>query len=409
MNVTFNILIYCLIIPFIYMCLFNETFLRKRIGFGIAFLHRKLRVHYLYILIGIIILNIIFFFYKPLANNLVPYDRITIPFLAISGIIMIIFTRNRIFGKWLYGLYSLIVLVMYSMFGVSTEIAVTIFIINILCGLYIVKIGRNKIHMTVFLTFASVFLLINYIGVRTTIPTGSMEKTIPAGSSVIGNRIKYKFFKPEKGEIIGFPEPVTKRVEYTKRLAAKSGEVINFKDMINGRQYIIDGLISEDNIYVPKKSDVIKIDKVYKVKKKIIESDGQFLQLINYKGLTEIEFSELFKILDKYKWNNKRIMELVGNSEFIDIDIPESEYFYTYTLKVEGRNERVLPIYELRENPEILKELLSGKSYTLKKDYILPLGDNTKGSFDGRFFGYIAADRIMTNVKYGIFPFKRFR
>ena len=193
MNVTFNILIYCLIIPFIYMCLFKETYLRKRIGFGIAFLHRKLRVHYLYILIGII-LNIIFFFYKPLVNNLLPYDRITIPFLAILGIIMIIFTRNRIFGKWLYGLYSLIVLVMYSMFGVSTEIAVTIFIINILCGLYIVKIGRNKIHMTVFLTFASVFLLINYIGVRTTIPTGSMEKTIPAGSSVIGNRIKYKFF-----------------------------------------------------------------------------------------------------------------------------------------------------------------------------------------------------------------------
>jgi len=125
--------------------------------------------------------------------------------------------------------------------------------------------------------------------------------------------------------------------------------------------------------------------------------------------LEEIEFSELFKILDKYKWNNKRIMELVGNSEFIDIDVPESEYFYIYTLKVEGRNERVLPIYELRENPEILKELLSGKSYTLKKDYILPLGDNTKGSFDGRFFGYIGTDRIITNIKYGIFPFKRFR
>ena len=409
MNIAFNILIYSLIIPFIYMCLFKETCLRKRIGFIVAFLHRKLRVHYLYILIGIIILNIIFFFYKPLTNNLVPYDRITVPFLAINGIIMIMFTRNRIFGKWIYGLYSLSVLVMYSMFGVSTKIAVAIVIINILCGLYIVKIGRNKIHMTVFLTFSSVFLFINYIGVRTTIPTGSMEKTIPAGSSVIGNRIKYKFFKAGKGEIIGFPEPVTKRVEYTKRLAAQAGEVINFKYIINGRQYIIDGLITEDNIYVPKKSDIIKIDKVYKVKKKIIESNGQFLQLINYKGLEEIEFSKLFEILDKYKWNNKRTMELVGNSEFIDIDVPESEYFYTYTLTVEGRNERVLPIYELRENSEILKELLSGKSYTLKKDYILPLGDNTKGSFDGRFFGYIGTDRIITNIKYGIFPFKRFR
>lgn len=408
MNIVYTVLIYSLVIPFLYMCFFNETHIRKRLGFFIAYIHRKIRLHYIYVVIGVFILNIIFFFYKPLNNSLLPYDAITVPFIAVSGAVMIILSRNRIFGKWAYGFYALFVMIMYSMFGLSTKTAVTVFLINIICGLYVAKIGRNKIHRMIFLTFSCVFLLINYVAVRTTIPTASMEKEIMAGSTVIANRMTYRFLKPRKGEIIGFIEPVTKRVEYTKRLVGTEGEVLDFKNKINGREYIIDGLLTEEPIYVPKKGDVVKIDKVYKVKKKIVENRGQFLQLVNYKGLTEISFNELSQILAKYNWNTKRVMEIVGNSEFIDIDVAESEYFYTYTLKVEGRNEKVLPIYEFRENPQILKELLEGKSYKLKKDYILPLGDNTKGSFDGRFFGYVAKDSVRTHIKYGIFPFKKF-
>ena len=219
MRIISTIFIYSLVIPFLYMCFFNEIHIRRRLGFFIAYIHRKIRLHYLYIVFGVFILNIIFFFYKPLNNSLLPYDAITVPFIAVSGAVMIILSRNRIFGKWVYGFYALFVMIMYSMFGLATKTAVAVFIINIISGLYVAKIGRNKIHRMIFLTFSCVFLLINYVAVRTTIPTASMEKEIMAGSNVIANRMTYRFLKPRKGEIIGFIEPVTKRVEYTKRLA----------------------------------------------------------------------------------------------------------------------------------------------------------------------------------------------
>lgn len=404
-----NIIIYAAIIPFIYMCLFNEEFISKKLRFYLIYIKKRFNVHYLYIMAASVILNVIFYFYSPLSNTLLPYDTVMILFSAIMGVIVSLSCRNKVFGKWIYGIYVIVVLVMYSMFGLNTSVSIWVFMITLVSGLYIAHPRRNKFHITAFLTATCVLILVNFLAVRTTIPTGSMEDTIPAGTNVIGNKIIYRFSKPRRGDIIGFREPVTERVEYSKRLVGYSGDTLNFSNEILGRRYKIDGLLSNEDIYVPKKGDVVKIKDVLKVKKHIIENSGQFLQLVNYKALEKIEAKELLKVLSKYGWTQKRVMQIVGNSEFIDIDVPESEWFYTYTLEVEGVSAKVLPIYEFRKNPEILKELLEGKSYTLKKDYILPLGDNTKSSFDGRFFGYVASDKVETNIHYGIFPFRRFK
>ena len=106
----------------------------------------------------------------------------------------------------------------------------------------------------------------------------------------------------------------------------------------------------------------------------------------------------MYNILDKYKFNTVKTEALIGNTDYLSLSEPESEYFYTFTLSVNGKE--TLPIYEFRSREYIMKKLLKGQEYTLKKDYILALGDNTQNSFDGRYFGFIAKNDVLTNFKY---------
>ena len=180
-----NIIIYAAIIPFIYMCLFNEEGISKKLRFYLIYIKKRFNVHYLYIMAASAILNVIFYFYSPLSNTLLPYDTVMIPFSAIMGVIVSLSCRNKVFGKWIYGIYVITVLVMYSMFGLNTSVSIWVFMITLVSGLYIAHPRRNKFHITAFLTAACVLILVNFLAVRTTIPTGSMEDTIPAGTNVI--------------------------------------------------------------------------------------------------------------------------------------------------------------------------------------------------------------------------------
>ena len=69
--------------------------------------------------------------------------------------------------------------------------------------------------------FANTFLLIN-----AHVPTGSMEKTIPTGSRMIGFRAAYLFSEPERGDIIIFKNPFTPEEDYVKRIIGLPGEKI---------------------------------------------------------------------------------------------------------------------------------------------------------------------------------------
>ena len=48
------------------------------------------------------------------------------------------------------------------------------------------------------------FLLNNYVIANSTIPTGSMENTIMAGSRVFGSRLHYRFGQVERGDVAIF-------------------------------------------------------------------------------------------------------------------------------------------------------------------------------------------------------------
>ena len=61
-----NIIIYASIIPFIYMCLFNEDEISKKLRFYLIYIKKKFNIHYLYIMAASTVVNVIVYFYSPL-------------------------------------------------------------------------------------------------------------------------------------------------------------------------------------------------------------------------------------------------------------------------------------------------------------------------------------------------------
>ena len=406
MTIIFNILTYMIITAFVGICLFKEKYINKAIAvYNMKFnkkFNKKLATFiiypWIYFAVAAFIANVIFLFYKPMPSSLVKYDQISVPFMAIFGMISAILAHNKKIGCFIYCMYCISTLFANTMFALNSVCVTFLFAMTMICGLLASPVRKNKMQITAFLTTACVWLIVNFFIVRTIIPTESMANTIPAGSTVIGNKFIYKFTIPKTGDIIGFLDPVTKRVEYTKRLAVNSGETGDLNKDINGHRYNVEGILKSNLIYVPKKGDIVKIKRVLKAKKIIGLVKGQLLCAVDFNSLKEIHNEELYNILSKYKFNSVKAEALIGNTDYLSLAEPESEYFYTFTLSVNGKE--TLPIYEFRSNENIMKTLLTGQEYTLKKDYILPLGDNTANSFDGRYFGFIAKNDILTNFKY---------
>lgn len=74
------------------------------------------------------------------------------------------------------------------------------------------------------------WLVSTYIIFNATIPSGSMENTIPTGSRVIGMRLSYLFTEPERGDIIIFKYPVDESTYYVKRIIGMPGDLVEIRD-----------------------------------------------------------------------------------------------------------------------------------------------------------------------------------
>jgi len=62
------------------------------------------------------------------------------------------------------------------------------------------------------------------------IPTGSMRPTLIEGDRILVNKFIYKFREPKRGEVIVFKYPENPRLDFIKRLIAKSGENLEIKN-----------------------------------------------------------------------------------------------------------------------------------------------------------------------------------
>ncbi|MCF0143466.1 MAG: signal peptidase I [Parasporobacterium sp.] len=76
----------------------------------------------------------------------------------------------------------------------------------------------------------AVALVINFVVIiNSTVPTGSMEDTIQAGSRVIGLRVVYWFTEPQRGDIVVFKNPDNTSQLYIKRIIGEPGDTVEIK------------------------------------------------------------------------------------------------------------------------------------------------------------------------------------
>ena len=97
---------------------------------------------------------------------------------------------------------------------------------------------------------AIAMVLNNFIIANSRVPTGSMETTIMAKSRVIGSRLSYINSDPERGDVVifHFPDDLTGKTYYVKRIIGMPGETVN---VVDGKVYIDGSETPLDEPYLP--------------------------------------------------------------------------------------------------------------------------------------------------------------
>ena len=302
----------------------------------------------------------------------------------------------------------------------------------------------HRVDMSIMAVVLVLLIQTFYIG-NYVIPTGSMEETIKIKDRVFANMVKYKFTSPKVNDIVAFKEPMTNKLMFTKRLVGVAGQTLQIKDIQTmdltdpstvddagnvrvsnvdagniylddkkaeklNRPYTKDGFLLDSKIYIPKKGDKVKIDKIVIIPKgkAKIEGTDNFVTGTdwsgykdgNYKFLTPEEF--LARI-----GTDKGFKDIIGNEDHYEENNPKYDVYYTFFLKVEGRQETVLPIMDLKYDDALFLKLLKGETLTLDKNYYIAMGDNTTNSLDSRFFGYVSEDRIKGKLLFRWWPLNR--
>ena len=102
------------------------------------------------------------------------------------------------------------------------------------------------------------FVLVFFVGMRTSVIGVSMENTLYNGQQVLVNRLSYLVFRPKEGDVVVFTPNGSRNTHfYIKRVVAVPGDVVCIKDgkmFVNntivdyGYDKIMDAGIAEDEI-----------------------------------------------------------------------------------------------------------------------------------------------------------------
>ena len=180
------------------------------------------------------------------------------------------------------------------------------------------------------------------------------------------------------------------------------------------KAYLPEGLLMNNKIYIPKKGDKIKLDKIVAIDKIFGEMKDKDHTLIGqvdwesyydgkgFKNLTGKEFLDLIK-------TDKNFKDIIGNDDEFNSNPTNilTNTYYTFTLKVEGRDEMVMPIMDFKYDDKLFTRLLNGETITLDKNYYMAMGDNTSNSKDTRYFGLVAEPRIKGELLVRWWPLTR--
>lgn len=325
------------------------------------------------------------------------------------------------------------------MFNIEDKVYALYLTVNIIVSFTILLLKpkekkKEKIHFIVKSLFIMIFVIIIQAFYLTsmTVPTGSMLPVIQPGDTFFTEMITYKFKKPELNDIVAFIEPMNNKLFYTKRVSGLPGTTVeiekgtensielykirseNFKkgiktdveinpEKVGGklkinnkifgeRFYLPEGIMKNNKIYIPKKGDKIKLKKIIAIRNlKYYNSKKEKVTVVDWEGYNaDTSFEEIsLKTAKNIRKNYKSYNEMIANEN----DKFAIKY-YTFVLESEGHSEMILPILDFKYDEKTFEKLVNGKTIILKENYYLALGDNTKNSFDSRYFGLIVENRI---------------
>ena len=107
------------------------------------------------------------------------------------------------------------------------------------------SVGRELLETILYIAVVAVicFLIITFVGQRTTVSGQSMEPLLQDGDNLILDKLTYHFREPERFDVIVFDQ--TEEDHYIKRVIGLPGETVQ---IIDGYVYI-NGEKLEDDVY----------------------------------------------------------------------------------------------------------------------------------------------------------------
>ena len=88
------------------------------------------------------------------------------------------------------------------------------------------------------------WLIITFVGQRTSVSGSSMEPTLHHGDQLIMDKLTYHFSEPERFDIIVFPFQYEENTYYVKRIIGLPGETVQID--LEGNIYINGEILEED-------------------------------------------------------------------------------------------------------------------------------------------------------------------
>ena len=103
------------------------------------------------------------------------------------------------------------------------------------------SIGKELISWIIYLAilFGAVYLIVQYVGERTTVSGESMYPSLSDGDSLIVDKISYRFVDPDRYDVVVFPFQYQEGTFYIKRVIGLPGETVQImegKVYINGKE-----------------------------------------------------------------------------------------------------------------------------------------------------------------------------
>lgn len=259
--------------------------------------------------------------------------------------------------------------------------------------------GKALLYALIFGTIIRLFVFETMM-----VPTGSMIPSIEPGDRLFVEKITYQFEEADYGDVVVFWVPF-------KDLSA--AEMLRpfdkFMDSFSPREFR--GHVKYVKRLVGKPGDVIEIE----VAPEFAGVAGEILLLPvdeqpRYRLIVNGEVLEVFEDM-RYS----RVGIFADPDFFFGLAYPEravsvyKNFFQEYSKYIEFRS-----YYERELLPLGIEDLIAVDaasklvSLTIPEGFYFFMGDNTRNSFDSRFFGFVPERNIIGSPMLRIWPFSRF-